>query len=194
MTDSTTPVGAGGGVIGLDLSLTSTGMVVLSNTPPFVTAKAITVKTRGAERLNDIWEAIAWVYEEDCKRRWGKDLWVLEGYAFGRNHKAAELGELGGVVKRGLWLNHQEMLIVPPSTHKQFITGKGNSQKDEVRLGVYKRWGFEHKSNDVVDAYGLAQIGLAHRGYGDLTAKQREVMAKMIARSVDDIRTLEVGK
>ena len=52
-----------------------------------------------------------------------------------------------------------------------------NAKKDEVRLEVYKRWGFEAPTNDEVDAYVLARIGLAYLGYDDKLIKpQLEVI------------------
>jgi hypothetical protein len=55
--------------------------------------------------------------------------------------------------------------------------GRGNTKKDEVRLAVFKRWSFEAKTNDEIDAYVLARIGLAYLGYDDdLTKPQREVV------------------
>ena len=49
---------------------------------------------------------------------------------------------------------------VPPRTLKKFVTGKGNSQKDQMRLAVYKTWQFENDELDVIDAFGLAQFGV----------------------------------
>jgi crossover junction endodeoxyribonuclease RuvC len=39
---------------------------------------------------------------------------------------------------------------------KKFVAGK-TFKKDETRLEVYKRWGYENKSNDLVDAYAIAR-------------------------------------
>jgi hypothetical protein len=51
-------------------------------------------------------------------------------------------------------------------------------------LGVSKRWGFEHDVEDVVEAYGLARVGLALLGVDqDLTAPQREVVDKLRAQA-----------
>ncbi len=68
-------------------------------------------------------------------------------------------------------------LVVPPARLKKFACGKGNAKKDEIRLAVYKRWGFEAPTNDEVDAYVLARIGLAYLGYDDKLIKpQLEVI------------------
>lgn len=102
---------------------------------------------------------------------------VIEGYAFGRPNQMAALGELSGVVKCSLFEMQQPYLIVPPTRVKKFACGRGNAKKDEVRLEVYKRWGFEAPTNDEVDAYVLARIGLAYLGYDDKLIKpQLEVI------------------
>ncbi|CRF29172.1 Uncharacterised protein [Mycobacterium tuberculosis] len=41
---------------------------------------------------------------------------------------------------------------------KKFATGKGNAKKDEMVLPIYRKWGFEHGSDNVRDAFVLAQI------------------------------------
>lgn len=51
-----------------------------------------------------------------------------------------------------------QILDVHPSYLKKFVTKKAHAQKDEMRLGTYKLWLFEDPSNDVVDAFGLAQM------------------------------------
>ena len=70
-------------------------------------------------------------------------------------------------------------MLVPPTVLKKFVTGKGNSKKDEMRLGAYKRWAFEDKSDDVVDAYCLAQMGLYKHGLSLPTNAQKEAIIKM---------------
>ena len=168
--------------IGLDLSLTSTGIVVLAQHGEVVHAEAICPTSKGIDRLGEIWASIADVYQLAVygKRLQVRD-WVLEGYAYGAANAVAACAELGGVVKYRL--NDtlgQSFTVVPPSTLKKYVTSKGNAQKDEMRLSVFKRWQFEHPSNDVVDAYGLARVGLALAGLDpDLTAIQRQIVADL---------------
>jgi hypothetical protein len=46
---------------------------------------------------------------------------------------------------------------VNPSTHKKFTCGTGAAKKELVLKFVYKRWNFDTNSNDVADAYSIAQ-------------------------------------
>ena len=47
---------------------------------------------------------------------------------------------------------------VPPSTLKKYVTGRGNAQKSEMLLQVFKRWNVEFNDDNAADSYGLARI------------------------------------
>lgn len=49
---------------------------------------------------------------------------------------------------------------VPPTVLKKFVTGGGQSEKDQVSLHLYKRYGLETKNNDQADAGVLCIMGL----------------------------------
>lgn len=69
---------------------------------------------------------------------------------------------------------------VAPTQLKKFV-GAG-AKKEDVKLQCYKQFGFEHKSNDVVDAYVLSMLGLALKGafYRPLTAYQTIVVGTIL--------------
>lgn len=158
-------------VMGLDLSLTSTGVVVL-NAKETLCSMALKSKYKEAIRLLDITGQMDVVLDE-----YKPNVVVLEGYAFMANGRITGLAELVGVIRVLLEEKSYKPLIVPPARVKKFACGKGNAKKDQVRLEVYKRWGFEAKTNDEVDAYVLARIGLARLGLDtNLTKAQREVI------------------
>ena len=141
--------------IGLDLSLTGTGVVVLKdNSKKPIVAKCIKTKNlRGGERLAYIWQEIHQILDMG----WESAV-VIEGYSYGSINRGLpfQIGELGGVVRERL--THYRLLytVVPPTTLKKFITGHGNAKKPEVMKIVQNRWGFETKDNNIADAYGLA--------------------------------------
>jgi len=161
-------------VMGLDLSLTSTGLVVLSP-ELMLKSKAIKSKENAERRLIDIKEQI-----EREILEYEPALVVLEGYAMLANGRITALAELGGVVKASLYVRKQPFIVVPPARVKKFATGKGNTTKDEVRLWVYKRWGVELKTNDEIDAYVLAQIGLSYLGCPVQCKAQQEVIDDLL--------------
>lgn len=159
--------------MGLDLSLTGTGVVILDRAGSPVHAETISCKFQGMERLAFIRGSVA-----SLLSRHSPLLTCVEGYSFSsRQSHAHALGELGGVIRLLLHRNGFIYHDIPPSTLKKFVTGKGNAMKDEVMMNVYKRWGFEAKDNNQADAYGLARISLALEDEDDkLIAPQREVI------------------
>ena len=158
-------------VMGLDLSLTSTGMVVLKSDGT-AESMALTSEFKDAVRLAELREKVRVAIQ-----LYRPKLVVIEGYSFGSRTAVAGLAELGGVVKCELFEMQQPFIVVPPARLKKFACGRGNAKKDEIRLAVYKRWGFEAPTTDEVDAYVLARIGLAYLGYDtDLIKPQLEVI------------------
>jgi len=137
-------------IIGIDASLTGTGVAVLEDGS--LRTERIESKKTGPERLIEIRSLV-------CRISLGADLVAIEGYAFAKPNQAHQIGELGGVLRvmsheLGLWV-----LEVAPSQVKKFATGKGNAKKEEMAVGIFKRWGREFKTNDEADAFVLALIG-----------------------------------
>jgi crossover junction endodeoxyribonuclease RuvC len=164
--------------LGLDIS-TKTGAVVLEGSKPSVVeAKLIHhPKETGLERCSAI---AGGVLELAYKHK--PEIVVLEGYGYANTNSLVTLVEIGTVIRYFLRQEGFPFITVAPAQLKKFVLGKGVGKKDEVRLGVFKRWGFEHKSDDVVDAFGLSAIGLAQMGeLIDVTAKMREVLQKLDA-------------
>lgn len=179
-------------VIGIDPSLTSTGIIVLRNGEIEI---AETTKNRpelGAidrvyrirHRINEVLTQIRHPKYDLIPQ--APDLIVIEGFSYGSKGRGlfqtAYLGyrireELEGYRERdGIpWLE------VSPSQLKQFATGKGNSPKEIVLQQVYKRWGAELKDNNQADAYVLAAIGQSYLGYNMdlLTEFQQEVISAL---------------
>lgn len=144
-------------VLGLDLSLTSTGLC-LGDVSSVVGDVLTTEKTklRGPERL---------VYLRDVVLGYARqaDLVVIEGYAYGRPNQAHQVGELGGVIRVALFEEGIDFVTVPPAKVKKYATGKGNANKDQVLASVVHRTGQE-MSNDEADAWTLRAMALDAQG------------------------------
>lgn len=74
-----------------------------------------------------------------------------------------------------------------PNEVKKFATGKGTVKKDNMVLPIYKRWQFEHDSDNVRDAFVLAKIAEAIARGEDfrdktLTQDQRKIVEAVIKR------------
>ena len=145
-------------IMGIDPSLTSTGLVVLSNSE-VISSETIEVKEKGIARLLRLQDILS-----DRLTNFAADLVVIEGYAFARANQAHQMGELGGMIRMLLTTMRVSWIEVAPTQVKKFATGKGNAAKDLILMNVYKRWGVEFESNDIADAYVLARIGLAVLG------------------------------
>jgi len=149
--------------IGIDLSLVHTGVVVL-NSGKLVEKKSIITKPEGKRpvdeimRLQTIINQIVAIIDAHSPTIVG-----IEGIAFGvgKTTALAQLSGLNYLLRKELMIRDIAFVIAAPSSLKKFVTGKGNAQKDEVMLAVYKRWGVTFTDNNECDAYGLAQLALS---------------------------------
>lgn len=92
------------------------------------------------------------------------DLVVVEGYSFANKFTSFTAVEINAIIRWQLFENDIPYILIPPTALKKFITGKGNCKKQVMLLEVYKRWGVEAKTDDEIDAYGLAMLGAAYQG------------------------------
>lgn len=146
-------------ILGLDLSLTSTGWSAGSQTG------IISSTYKEVERLHDICEQIkALVLSLDCPKI------VLEGYSFAsRSGQAHSIGELGGAVKLTLYRLGIHYAIVPPTCRAKFATGRGNASKNEVVSAVSAKTGIVWAgkgADDMCDAWILEEMGLVYSNNG----------------------------
>ena len=166
-------------VIGLDLSLSSTGMVGVTDEGEVLHPTSIPTDPQWElpRRIDCVLINI-----ESVAKKYDIDLWVIEAPSFAPTsiHTAVMLAKLGGCVEHLLWREKQATLYVPPSQLKLFTCGKGDSSKNQMGAWVHKRWGFIDPSDDVIDAYALARLGLAYLGHTQrLEPHQMDVLAKL---------------
>ena len=162
-------------ILGIDPSLTATTYCRLGEkTHSFGT---ITTKLKGVERLLFIEEQLQTAVTVDKL-----DLICLEGYAYARPNQAHQIGELGGAIRKLLWLSKIPWVEIAPAAVKKFATGKGNADKNLVLMNIYKRWGVECANDNQADAYALAKIGWELVEPSDcLPVFQEQVMEKIRA-------------
>jgi Holliday junction resolvasome RuvABC endonuclease subunit len=150
-------------IMGVDASLTHTGVAVICVEDCSYTGKTCVPKSLATKRLIDIEN---WFNEllADIKCRLFLDIKcvVMEGYAYTpRFGQAFSLGELGGILKRQFYLQEIPLFTVQPQTLKKFITGFGKGDKNMMLLKAYKKWGIEFLDDHQCDSYALALIGKA---------------------------------
>lgn len=159
--------------IGLDLSLTNTGVALLQVPPAdlgancFVTSRNIPGKLRGGARLIQMRDALARLLEQ---RRTNVPVYAaIEGYAMGGSGRITGLAEWGGVVRVLLTEMQIPILCVPPSSLKLWTAGHGFADKGQMRVAVRRMnegrlrtvWlnpNGNAPTDDEVDAVALAQF------------------------------------
>lgn len=142
--------------IGIDPSLTATGICVLDQAGAEILRVTFGEKTkRGVERLDAMD-----LYLHQFMARWRAvpALVAVEGYSFGSFSGRERLGEWGGVLRLCLHRLDFPYVEVPPTTLKKFVTGAGNAKKNQMLLGVYKKWGVTCADDNEADSYALAQF------------------------------------
>ncbi|MFE9853596.1 hypothetical protein ACFYPN_33095 [Streptomyces sp. NPDC005576] len=155
MTDTVT--GARTLVIGLDLSLTCTG-VAGEGWTDYIRPKTL----RGHPRLNLIVDEVTSFIKK-------ADLVVIEGPSFGGGvaHRHEDLAGLRVMVRHACWRRSIPYAVVPPSCRALYAAGKGSASKGEVRDGIAHRYGVDLDGvgrYDMADAYTLLAMGLHHLG------------------------------
>lgn len=160
-------------VVGLDLSLTATG---LADTPGTRTIRSGDL--RGTTRFS--WIASD-IFDDGIIQ--AADLVVIEGPSYGSmsgagHHEAA-----------GLWWHIAYRLdtldvpyaVIPPTTLKKFATGSGKATKPDMRMALFQRAGLDLRDDNQVDAWWLRAAGLdiLGRPLVDLPKAQREALDKV---------------
>lgn len=157
-------------VVGLDLSLTSTGMAEVSHPSPSAAATVsgfACVKTQANQRKE---QRLSLIVDRVISFAGGADLVVVEDGALrslgpGRE----ELAALRYMVRVELWSTGVPFALVRPTTLKLYTTRRGNASKDEMVSAVDERHGTSYASMpkshgryDLADATALAAMGV-HR-------------------------------
>lgn len=141
--------------LGLDLSLTSSGMVVMKNRNLLDYRNP---KTKPPRELEDRIDEICFAAVRMFKKH-KPDLVVMEGGA--RGGKFVDLGiyHLAGHVRVELWKREAPMVFVPPTQLKKWATGAGNASKGQMLDAARDEWP-ECPNHDLADGWHLAQYGI----------------------------------
>jgi len=144
-------------ILAIDPSLTATGYAYRKNGEVY-TGRIQPKKMASAERLDYILKTVRHIHQM-CS----PSLIVYEGYAMGvrGGGRLFDIGELGGVLKHYFWGAGGDMLLVPPSSMKMFVAGKGNADKVAVAEAITEELGYVLPSEDESDAVGLLMVGEA---------------------------------
>jgi len=184
------PAAAGSSVIGLDLSLTGTGVAAIAvdtaslstavhASPPPATENLTGHVARHRQLADGI---VAQVVATD------PILAVVEGLQFSvkmRDSSLTRRGFLWWAVIEGLCSAGVPVMEVTPQQIKQFATGKGNASKSEMVAAYAKAWPdapLGRNVEDRADAAHAAALGSAWIGVQGLPQGMTVVRQKLLAR------------
>jgi Holliday junction resolvasome RuvABC endonuclease subunit len=156
-------------VVGLDLSLTCTGIAGTGWTDH------VRTKLRGDHRLGYLVDTIGSFIRS-------ADMVVMEGPSYGHANLGGheELAGLRCAIR--LWCHRRDIPygVVPPSSLKLYATGYGRASKGEIRSAIADRYGVETEGAaryDEADAYTALAMGLHHLGYPLADVPERNAKA-----------------
>lgn len=158
-------------IMGIDLSITATGVCMPSGA---------TVTVSGRAGLGDRRLPLVRDHIRESLRLQPADLVVIEDLP--THAKAAGItGMVHGAVRTLLMDLCVPYVLVTPATLKAYATGKGNCDKAAMILAAYKRGGREFSDDNQCDAFWLRAAGTDH--YGEplfpLPQAQRDRLAKV---------------
>jgi Holliday junction resolvasome RuvABC endonuclease subunit len=148
--------------IGLDQSYSGFGVTIMDVDTEKYTTVVFKAEDLHVDRLLWISQKLASIISPVAAKASTVSV-AMEGYAYG-SQMSHMLGELGAVVKlvcyqqlRGM--HGQYPYIIPPTTLKKYVTGKGNGiPKSAMMMHVFKKWGAEFNNDNAADSYALARI------------------------------------
>ncbi|MNF97747.1 hypothetical protein D3C84_805860 [compost metagenome] len=83
----------------------------------------------------------------------------IEDFSYGSKGKGVSTQyAVGFSIRFALLDNGIEFIKPTPSQLKKYATGKGNTTKDNMTIPILRLWDFENKSDNVRDAFVLAQL------------------------------------
>ena len=140
-------------VLGLDLSLTCTGVAGATWTAPLKPP----ARLRGTDRL-------LWIRRE-ITEQWtsGVDLVAIEGPSYGNQGQSRQSGHheragLWWIVRCALATRSIPVAVVPPATLKRYATGRGTADKSAMVLAAARHFSWYEGTEDEADALMLAAM------------------------------------
>lgn len=176
-------------VVGVDSSLTSTGLCVLADGQPALSRSRTKPGRPGTTstlaRMRHQRDAVLAASD-------GADLVLIEGLSFGSKGSATrDLAGLWWLAVDALLERGHPLGVAAPGVLKKWTTGTGNADKFAVFAAIGRRWPHVPLGGpDEADALALASLGLHH--LGELpwtpTAYQTEQVSRVewLAATVED--------
>ncbi|MFB6364262.1 crossover junction endodeoxyribonuclease RuvC [Paenibacillus elgii] len=169
---------------GIDPS-TKTGVVVIDHNGVTLCDQEITSELQGPARMREIIDRTMSII--DFSNPAGV---CIEGFAFGAKGKAVDWQYgIGWGLRVALYDRSIGYREVTPNQLKKYASGNHQAKKENLILPIHRHWGFESSSDNVRDAYVLAQIARSLDMELELTQYQREVLDALQGKKVAKKRT-----
>ena len=158
-------------VMGIDPSLTGTGVVVLSDGS---LAHDELIATKPGDwpcyepRLKHIAMRCAQIIKEHPPV---PKVVCIEAPAFSKNNShTVEINGLYVLIRTIIYDYHPQVKIISPTSSqlKKWTAGHGRALKEKMMMKVLKHWGYEPGNNDMADAYALAQFAIHQPEKGEI--------------------------
>lgn len=166
--DTTPPL-----IVGLDLSLTGTGVCTNDG-------ETHTIRTRAQDGDRRLIHIVNEIRVLNCGFPAAGFVVVIEDLP--THAKSAGItGMVHGAVRHYLLAKGIPYVLMPPATLKKFATGRGNADKTAMAIAALKRGGREFADDNQVDAFWLYAAALDHYGAPlfPVPQDQRAALAKV---------------
>jgi len=149
--------------IGIDQSLTGTGICGIINGKMFFSALVKSKKTEDGpmneiKRISEIVDNILKTIEINSSLE--IDLVAIEGISY-MSKNTTSLSQLSGLsymIRAELFKRGLKFVVVAPSSLKKFATGMGNAKKDLMMMETYKEWGVAITNDNICDSFCLGML------------------------------------
>lgn len=144
-------------LLGLDLSLTGTGICILDLDYKIILSQKLSVSCRDTERLfflESLFLEIINNYKDQIK------LVCIEGPSYGSDKgRIFQIGQWSGIVELHLFKLGLKVITAVPLQVKKYCSGIGKDLgKNTILLDTYKNFGEEFRDDNLADSFILSHI------------------------------------
>jgi len=144
--------------MGLDLSLTNTGMTIVDSSANVVSCEEIATLPKNYNNIISRCDYISDIILKRAVEQKVQLVAIEDIFVNVRNPSVVmSLGTLHSLTKYKLLRSNIKIVLIAPTTAKKFLAS-GTLKKNNILKIVYQQYGVDLQSDDVADSYVLAQM------------------------------------